>query len=206
MSSVQIYYVCSDGVKKNLSKSEINLDSSIQLGDKSLDQIYDEIKNDPYFCRGEESISYNHFLSLVRNDISLYASLDDRVVGVLNFMFNEKDGERIINFNGICCPIKCSGQSIGKILIKTLIYLAKQTNSKYIYLECKGEIVNYYRNKFGFEIMNTKLSYDSDEEPGLYYDEGPYYFMRLDLSIVTFENKKKIFDTSDKEEKEKQEK
>jgi N-acetylglutamate synthase-like GNAT family acetyltransferase len=204
MSNIQIYYICSDSVKTNLSKSEIDLNISIQLGDMSLDKIYDEIKNDPYFCREEETISYNHFLSLIINDISLYATLDGRVVGILNFMFLEKDGERIINFNGICCPIKCSGKGIGKRLIKTLIYLAKQTNTKYIYLVCKGDIINYYRNKFGFEITSTKMSYDSDDELGLYYDEGPYYFMRLDLSKVIFINKKEILEGKDaKEEKEK---
>jgi hypothetical protein len=200
MSNIQIYYVCPDSVKRNLLKLEINLDINIQLGDMYLDQIYDEIKNDPYFCRGEETISYNYFLSLIKNDITLYASLDDRVVGVLNFMFNEKDGERIINFNGICCPIKCKGQGIGKKLIKTLIMLAKQTNTKYIYLVCKGDIFKYYSDKFGFEITREKKSFDSDEdEPGLYYDEGPYYFMRLDLSQVTFVNKKTTFEESNKE-------
>ncbi len=203
MSNIQIYYICSDSVKTNLLKSEINLDISIQLGDRSLDKIYDEIKNDPYFCRGEESISYNHFLSLIMNDISLYASLDGRVVGILNFMFLEKDGERIINFNGICCPVKCEGKCVGKKLIKTLIHIAKDTNTKYIYLVCKGDIMNYYRDKFGFEITRTKMSYDSDDdELGLYYDEGPYYFMRLDLSKVIFINKKEILEEKDvKEEK-----
>jgi hypothetical protein len=207
MSSIQIYYVCSDLVKKNTLDLGIDLDSNIQIGNRSLDQIYNEIKNDPYFCRGEESISYNHFLSLIRNDISLYASLDDRVVGVLNFIFNERDGERIINFNGICSPIKCSGKSVGKELIHTLIILAKQTNSKYIYLECKGEIVNYYCDKFGFEIMSSKMSYDSDEnddEEASYYDqEGPYHFMRLDLSEVIIENKTTYFEETNKEENDK---
>jgi N-acetylglutamate synthase-like GNAT family acetyltransferase len=164
MSSIQIYYICSDSVKINLLNSGIDLDISIQIGDMSLEKIYDEIKNDPYFYEGEKTMSYNHFLSLIMNDISLYATLDGRVVGILNFMFLEKDGERIINFNGICCPIKCSGKGIGKRLIKTLIYLAKQTNTKYIYLVCKGDIMNYYRNKFGFEITSTKMSYDSDED------------------------------------------
>jgi hypothetical protein len=193
MSNIQIYYICSDNVKTNLSKSGIDLDINIQLGDKSLNQIYDEIKNDPYFYGGEETMSYNHFLSLIMNDTSLYASLDGRVVGILNFMFIEKDGERIINFNGICCPIKCAGKGIGKRLIKTLIHLGKNTDTKYIYLVCKGHIMNYYSNKFGFEITRTKMSYDSDEDeddPGLYYDEGPYYFMRLDLTMVTLDNKK----------------
>jgi GNAT superfamily N-acetyltransferase len=196
MSSIQIYYVCPENVKRDILKSGIDLDMNIQLGDRSLDQIYDEIKNDAYFCRDEESISYNHFLGLIRNDISFYATLDGRVVGILNFMFNEKDGDRIINFNGICCPIKCSGKGIGKKLIKTLIILAKDTNTKYIYLQCKGEVMNYYRNKFGFEITSTKTTPDSDEDKdevgGLYYDEGLYYFMRLDLSNVIIDNKRKL--------------
>jgi N-acetylglutamate synthase-like GNAT family acetyltransferase len=207
MSVIEIYYICSDSVKINLLNSGIDLDISIQIGDMSLEKIYNEIKNDPYFYEGEKTMSYNHFLSLIMNDISLYATLDGRVVGILNFMFLEKDGERIINFNGICCPIKCSGKGIGKRLIKTLIYLAKQTNTKYIYLVCKGDVMNYYRNKFGFEITSTKMSYDSDEdidELGVYYDEGPYYFMRLDLSEVIFGSKNQILDGKDvKEEKEK---
>jgi hypothetical protein len=49
------------------------------------------------------------------------------------------------------------------------------------------------------------MSYDSDEdELGLYYDEGPYYFMRLDLSTVIIDNKKGILEGKDvKYEKEK---
>jgi hypothetical protein len=98
-------------------------------------------------------------------------------------MFNKKDGDIIINLNGICCPIKCAGKNVGKKLIKTLIMIGKHTNTGYIYLECKGDIVNYYSDKFGFEIINTKTSYDSDEEVESYYDEeGPYHIMRLDLS------------------------
>jgi hypothetical protein len=202
MSNIQIYYVCSDSVKKNILNSGIDLDKYIQIGDRSLDQIYNEIKNDPYFCRDEESISYDHFLSLIRNDISLYASLHGRVVGILNFTFNENDGERIINLNGICSPIKCSGKGVGKKLIKSLIILAKNNESKYIYLVCKGEIVKYYCNKFSFEIINTKMSYDSDEDEdsqSLYYDKGSYYFMRLDLtSVIIIDNKKRILDENDK--------
>ena len=68
--------------------------------------------------------------------------------------------------------------------------------------------MKYYRNKFGFEIMSTKMSYDSDEDKdevgGLYYDEGPYYFMRLDLSQLIFCNKDQILEERlDKEDKEK---
>ena len=164
MSSIQIYYMCPDRVKKNLVKQGIDIDISIRTGDKSLDQVYNEIKNDTYFCRDEVSINFKHFLGILRNDITLYANLDDKIGGALNFTFNEKDGERIIYFNGICSPIKYSGEGVGQELINSLIRIGKQNDVKYIYLECKGDIMKYYRDKFGFEIINTRTSYDSDDE------------------------------------------
>ena len=41
--------------------------------------------------------------------------------------------------------------------------------------------MKYYHDKFGFEIINTQTSYDSDDEE----DSTPYYYMRLDLSKVS---------------------
>lgn len=189
MSSIQIYYVCPDRVKNNLLKQGIELDISIKTGDKSLNQIYNEIKNDPYFCRDEESINYHHFLGIIRNDITLYTDLDGKLAGALNFTFNEKDGERIIHFNGVCSPKKYYGKGIGQELIIALIRFAIQNNVKYIYLECKGNVMNYYRNKFGFEITNTSTAYDSDGEE----DSSPYYDMRLDLSKVSGGKMKKRY-------------
>ena len=132
MSSIQIYYMCPDRVKKNLLKQGIDLDISIRTGDKSLDQVYNEIKNDTYFCRDEVSINFKHFLGIIRNDITLYANLDDKIGGALNFTFNEKDGERIIHFNCICSPTKYSGEGVGQELINTLIRIGKQNDIKYI--------------------------------------------------------------------------
>lgn len=43
MSNIQIYYVCTDRVKKNTAKYGIDLDMSIRTGDKTLDQVYNEI-------------------------------------------------------------------------------------------------------------------------------------------------------------------
>jgi hypothetical protein len=197
MSSIQIYYVCPDRLKKNLLKQGIDLDISIRTGDKSLDQVYNEIKNDTYFCRDEVSINFKHFLGIIRNDITLYANLDDKIGGVLNFTFNEKDGERIIHFNGICSPIKYSGEGVGQELINTLIRIGKQNDIKYIYIECKGNIMKYYHDKFGFEIINTQTSYDSDDEE----DSTPYYYMRLDLSKVSGGNKKNVLKKTNKRRK-----
>ena len=51
--------------------------------------------------------------------------------------------------------------------------------------------MNYYKNKFGFEITSTKMSYDDDDSDDEDDDDKqPYYFMRLDLSRVSGGKKK----------------
>lgn len=190
MSNIQIYYVCTDRVKKNTAKYGVDLDMSIRTGDKTLDQVYNEIKADPNFCREEISISYTHFLSIIRNDVTLYADLDGKVAGALSFEFNIKDGRNVvIMFEGICSPEIYSGQGVGQELINTLIRIGKQNEIQYIFLECKGDIMKYYRDKFGFEIISQREVYDSDDED----DEDLYYDMRLDLSKVSGGKMKKRY-------------
>lgn len=181
MSGLQIYYVCPDRVIKNLPKYGVDLDTSVRKGDKTLDEVYNEIKINPKFCREEVSIDYKHFLNIIRTDITLYADLDGKVAGALSFAFNRKDGEKVIMFEGICSPEIYSGQGVGQELINTLIRIGKMNDFKYIFLECKGSIMNYYKDKFGFEITTQREGYDSDDE-----DDGQmYYRMRLDLSKVS---------------------
>jgi len=189
MSIVQIYYVCSDGIKKNAEKYGVDLDISVRKGDKTLDEVYNEIKSDENFCREETSIRYSHFLSIIRYNITLYADLDGKVVGALSFVFNIKDGKNVIMFEGICSPAIYSGQGVGQELINTLIRIAKQNDIKYIFLECKGDIMKYYKNKFGFEIIEQHVTYDSDDEE----DNDLYYYMRLDLSNVSGGKMKKRY-------------
>ena len=185
MSNVQLYYMCSDRLKQTLRASGIQWDNIVPYGDKSPAQLYTDIGNDPYFCRGEESIDYTYFKGLVRNDITLYALVDGQVAGALNFMFNVKQGERIINFNGLCSPIKYAGAGVGQSLVRCLIRIAKQTSTAYIHLDCKGDVMYYYRDKFGFEITSTKTSYDDDDDDDDDASPTTYYFMRLDVSKVT---------------------
>ena len=153
---------------------------SIRTGDKTFNQVYNEIKADPNFCREEISISYKHFLSIIRNDITLYADLDGKVAGALSFEFNIKDGRNVIIFEGICSPEIYSGQGVGQELINTLIRIGKQNDVEYILLECNGDVMNYYRDKFGFEIISQREVYDEDED-----DTDLYYDMSLDLSRVS---------------------
>lgn len=183
MSNVQIYYVCPDRVKKNLPKYGVDLDISVRMGNKTLDEVYSEIKRDPNFCREETSIDYTHFLSIIRTNVTLYADLNGKVAGALSFTFNKKDGDNVIMFEGICSPEIYSGKGVGQELIHTLIIIGKQNNSKYIFLKCKGDIMTYYRDKFGFEIIEQNQNYDSDDSD----DEGDelYYDMMLDLSKIS---------------------
>jgi GNAT superfamily N-acetyltransferase len=180
MSVIQIYYTCPDRVIKNLVKYGVDLDISVRMGNKTLNELYNEIKHEPNFCREESSISYIHFLSIIRNNAALYADLDGKVAGALSFEFNIKNGEKVIMFEGICSPKIYSGQGVGQELINTLIRIGKINNFKYIFLKCKGDIMKYYRDKFGFEIIEQSKYYDSDDE-----DDDFYYDMRLELSKIS---------------------
>jgi predicted GNAT family acetyltransferase len=193
MSTIQIYYLYSDRLQKSLSK--INFDAIVNKGDMSLDELYKQIKKNPDFCREEESIGYSYFLDLIISDINLYAVLDGNIAGVLSFMFNIKDGFNIINFNAICSPSKYSGRGVGQELIHTLIKIGKLNNIQYIYLDCKGRIMNYYHDKFGFEIVSSHVSHDDDDDDSDEEDSTKpkelYYLMRLNLSNVSGGKKKR---------------
>ena len=180
MSIVQIYYTYTDYLdryKTKLQNMNIDLDISLTRGDKTVQEIYESVDNDNLFCRDEKSISKKYLLSLIHSDIILYADIDDKVAGVLCFAFNKKDGDIFINFNGICSPSIYSRQHVGENLINSLITLAKVNDVKYIKLNCKGDVKNYYKNKFGFELIDTEYLYDSDDDL-----TEPFYFMKLDLS------------------------
>jgi N-acetylglutamate synthase-like GNAT family acetyltransferase len=184
MDSIQIYYLLPESLNKSLDILGVNLDTSIKKGSLSKLQLYLPIKGDREFCRDQKSINYKHFLSLIQNGIVLYAILDEKVVGALTFSFNVKNEDKIIMFDGICSPIKYSGLGVGQKLINSLIKVAKDNAIKYIYLECKGDIMNYY-TKFGFKILNKRVSYDSDDSDDEDGDGEPYYDMVLDMSKVT---------------------
>jgi hypothetical protein len=186
MSEIQIYYLCPKQIQSSLDKSGIDLSSSFRQGDKSIEELKAEIKTNPKFCRNEQSIRYDHFVQLLFNDIILYAQIDGKVVGALEFMFNIENGEKVIIFDGICSPIEYSKLGVGQELINALIRIGKMNGHKYIMLECNGSIMNYYKNKFGFKVTSQHVAYDSDADSDDSDDEGEiYYNMKLDLSTVS---------------------
>jgi len=183
MDEIQIYYIIASNVSNSLKRQNYEIDPIVREGYKTYQQITEEIKSTKNFCRDEESITLKHLVGTISSNITLYAILDDKLVGVLTFMFNvNREGEKIIVFDGICSPTEFSGRGIGKELIDTLIRIARFNNIKYIKLECKGRVMNYYK-KIGFTVTSTNMTYDSDEDSD---DEGePYYYMTLDVSSVT---------------------
>jgi len=184
MSEIQIYYI------SNTDITGFEIDESIvRTGPKTYQEVKNEIKSNNKFCREEESITMKHLLSAMDSSNILYALLNDKIVGVLVFMFNfTKKGERIIVFDGICSPDEFTGLGIGQLLIETLIRIGKSNDLKYINLQCNGKVMNYYKDKFNFDIIEETIVEDSDDSG----DEGEgYYFMRLDLSRITGGKKRK---------------
>jgi hypothetical protein len=190
MSDIQIYYLIPEQLKKSLQKMNIDLSIILREGDKTIAQVSNEINSSRNFCRDEFGIDFKHLKSLIFSDISLYASLDSKIAGLLTFMFTENDDKKYIIFDGLCSPIEYTGKGIGQELINTLIRIGKAFNIDYINLECKGDLlVNYYK-KFGFTVTSSKISYDSDDSD----DEDNndlYYNMQLDLSKISGGNKRK---------------
>jgi len=176
MVDVQIYYTFIDYLdhyKQVLQNMNIDLDITLSQGDKSVQEIYESVNSDTSFCRDENSISKKHLVSLIQSDIILYADIDDKVAGGVCFAFSEKEGEIGIHLNGICSPSRYAKQRVGENLIKSLITMSKVNDVKYIDLNCKGSIMKYYRDKYGFKVMDTEPASNS---------ENTFYFMKLDLS------------------------
>lgn len=184
MSDIQIYYLIPSQLKKGLERINVDLSVILRDGDKNIDQVYNEVKSDPNFCRDEFGIDYKHFKSLIYSDVSIYASLNGEVAGLLAFMFVEREGKRYILLNGLCSPVQYKDKGIGQELINTLIRIGKAFDINYINLECKGDaLMNYYK-KYGFIVTNKKMSYDSDDSDDE-EESHPYYNMRLDLSTIS---------------------
>jgi len=207
MSSYQIYYYTPPQYKTGLEKMGIDLDLEIRNVDILIEEIKKQINENKEFCRDQKSIKYDYFKSLLSTDIVLYALSEDKeVLGALAFMFNIKDGDKVILFHGICSPYIYSKRGVGSELINTLIKIGITFRIKYIYLDCVGEKIKNYYEKFGFNVEKfiIKRSYDSDSDDDSdgEEDEEPHYYMKLDLSTISGgKNKKNVSIKSRKNKK-----
>lgn len=184
MTDIQIYYLLPNQLIKGLKYMNIDLNLILRQGDKTITEVNNEIKLNPNYCRDEFGIDLSHFKGLINSDISLYATINGEIAGLLTFMFNMYQNKRIILLNGVCSPDDYSRMGVGKKLIDTLIQIGKTFNINYIKLECKGDrLMNYYK-KFGFAVTSSKSMYDSDDDSDDENSGHPYYRMELDLSKV----------------------
>jgi predicted N-acetyltransferase YhbS len=193
MEDIQIYYSAPQNVINSITKQGFEIEPIVRLGDKDTKQLQDIINKTKEFCRKQKSITIIHLKNSITSNVTLYANLDNEVVGILTFINNtDRYGNKFINFDGICSPEKYSGRSIGEKLIDTLIRIGKLNDIKYINLECKGELMKYYK-KFGFIVTSERKKYDSDndsDEDSDNEDEISYY-MILDLSKLVGGNKRR---------------
>jgi ribosomal protein S18 acetylase RimI-like enzyme len=198
MEDIQIYYSAPQNVINSITKQGFEIDPIVRSGDKDTKQLQDIINSTKKFCREQKSITIIHLKNSITSNITLYANLDNEVVGILTFMNNvDRYGNKFINFDGICSPENYSGKGIGEKLIDTLIRIGKLNDIKYINLECKGELMKYYK-KFGFVVTSERKKYDSDEDSDEDSDDESEtsYYMRLDLSMIAGRNKRRRLNKS----------
>jgi hypothetical protein len=183
MEDIQVYYY----IPQHLLRNENKIENLVRKGDKTNNELLVEINQTDKFCRDEKSITLKHFRGLINNDISLYAMHEGRIIGILSFMFNQNpQKQKFIVFDGICSPEIFKRLGVGRKLIETLIMIAERNGCHYIKLECKGSVMMYYRDKFGFKVVNeTRSAVDSDDDSE---DEGEsYYYMVLELKPINTE-------------------
>lgn len=200
MSEIVIYYLKNENIGNFLSRNGIELDHIVREGDRNMQMLVREIKTIPRFCRDESAISLSHLMGTFSANIILYALVDDKLAGILTFMFNENSKrERTIEFDGICSPETYKGTGLGASLIRTLIDIARGTGTSYIHLECKGDdLMRYYRT-FGFKVTGQKRVYDSDESSD---EEGvPNYTMALRVSVASGGKRRKQSNKTNKKTK-----
>ncbi len=64
MSSFQIYYYIQTQNKKGLERMGIDLDIVVRNGYIPIQNVKEQIKSNPEFCRDEKSIKYNYLYHL----------------------------------------------------------------------------------------------------------------------------------------------
>lgn len=151
-NDVKIYYKYDSSGDMD---SIINSDGFTKVKHFDLGEFMTRISDD--FCRNADSIGITYFRIIMRN-ILFYAELNGELIGIISVSAYKNDDGNIIKINGLCSPNKYKDYKIGAMLINNVIFLAKQSNIKYIILDCTPELFSYY-NKFGFDISYPDYDY-----------------------------------------------
>ena len=126
-------------------------------GDKTAQQIQEEIRNIPNFCREEASIAVTDLIGYVGDGITLYYLDDTMVRGVINFEVNVD----AVNIQGLCVVEPSGG--VGSALINAVKTFAEINKMKKIKLTCYGNVVNFYARS-GFRIQSQRVVKDEDDD------------------------------------------
>jgi len=144
------------------------MDNVAMKSDKTAQQIQNEVRNIPNFCREEASIAVTDLIGYVGDGITLYYSEDTMVRGVINFEVNVD----IVNIQGLCAVEPSAG--VGTALLNSVKTFAEINKMKKIKLTCYGNVVGFYERN-GFRIQSQRVvmdedDEDEDEEPKTRYD------------------------------------
>jgi GNAT superfamily N-acetyltransferase len=156
---MNIFFSDSSGAQKN------NMETILPKGDKTIQQLQDEIQSIPNFCREEYSLQVNELKYYLNSGITLYAVNNGVLSGVLNFEVNKPN----VNIIGLCVPKTSSKQGVGAALLDVVKKFSEINNFSFIKLSCYGSVVKFYTNN-GFRIQSESEVYDSDEDED--EDEG----------------------------------
>ncbi len=96
----------------------------------------------------------NHFIYV--------AILDGRIVGSTTMIIEPKfihDGRNVAHIEDVVVSKEYQGKGIGEMLIKSLLYLAKDSGCYKTILDCSDEVKTFYE-KIGFKITSNGMRYD----------------------------------------------
>jgi hypothetical protein len=138
-----------------------------------IDELINEIRENPTFCRSQEAITQSYFERKLYTDITIFIRDSDfmnKIVGALTLeLINHRDANYPIEIfiSGLCVP-SSSPKRYGTQLINKVKQLANVMSINGIYLEACRKNCNFYR-KLGFRISEEESELPSKTDPMLFY-------------------------------------
>ena len=147
-----------------------------QLNMRSVDEINElvnEIRTNPVFCRSQEAITQSYFERKLYTDITIFIrdpDLMNKIVGALTLeLINHRDANYPIEIfiSALCVP-NSSSKKYGSQLINKVKQLAARMGINGIYLEACRKNCHFYR-KLGFRISQEESEQPTKRDPILFY-------------------------------------
>ena len=166
---MKLYYITA----RRSNETAFNF-NGIERTRKSIQNIKDEISQNPNFCRDEKSITKDDLIGYLSDGIFFFTENDDgKLTGLIHFEVNKPT----ITIQGLCVPPPSAG--IGSYLINKVKEFGQANGFTKIKLSCYDDKVSTFYKKQGFTGTRTTI-YDSDEDSD---DEGtPKYDMEFTLT------------------------